>query len=161
MAKKTAVNSRNAENILSDNQLKFFYEQILLFVESERKSYGDSEILTKKVKKISGLENFDFNFEDYKRGMLHPVEDTFYFKAETCPGSIKRKHDKIVYNWFKHLRNAFAHNYIRIENGCMIMIDVYEGEQTLYAKIQSYEMLEKLVKKVKELIKKTTKNEKK
>jgi len=144
---------RLTENILSDEQLKFLYEEILLYCESDRKAFGTAEILNRKVKKQEGLQKFRFVYKNYASRMKTPEIDTFYFHAETSKKK-KKEYMDVVRNWFFHIRNAFAHNYITIDNGLFVMKDFQKDsfKQTFYVKLSSFELFIQLVHTVKELI---------
>lgn len=70
----------------------------------------------------------------------------------------RKKYNDIVRKWFKHLRNAFAHNYIILEDGIYHFYDFYDEEgnhtqQTFYARITSLDDFKKLILEVKSKIK--------
>ena len=150
---------RNENSILENHQLKFFYEKILLYYESDRSSYGSADILDRKVKKDERFKQFSFVYKDYLNAMANPQDDTFYFCAdikEGIQGKLKKKrkvtYNQIVKKWFSHIRNAFAHNYIEIDGGALIMRDYLENKQTLYVRLTYFELFEELVAFVKEKI---------
>ena len=140
---------RNPKNILSDDDLKFFYEEVLLFVESDNKGYGKFNVLKKEINKNERLNMFQF--EDYKKSK-NPEYNIFYFGARTKKS---KKKSPIINNWFKHLRNAFAHNYITIdeESGCYTLKDFNKEnkKQTLLAIIDNIEDFKCLVRTAKSL----------
>ena len=147
---------RVPNSVLSDKQLQFLYKEVLLYSESDSSSYGSAEKIIAKVKKESSLQHFDFVYDHYESAMKTPVDDTFYFSASSKK-KVKRSNSLILKKWFAHLRNAFAHNYITIENGKMLMQD-FQNEsphsQTLYVQLSSFELFEKLVFYIKQLINK-------
>ena len=108
---------------------------------------------------------FDFVHNDYEKEMKTPKDNVFYFSAATKMQNPKRKHSQIVRQWYKHLRNAFAHNYIRQENGAYIFEDYYQEEKevnnqkvkttekVLYARILSLDEFKNLITEVKSKLK--------
>lgn len=72
-----------------------------------------------------------------KEGQL----DTFYY---TCNSG------KVI-SWFKHLRNAFAHNRIfkSSDNDVIIIEDKYNDKLSMYAEITSFEKLKRIIKEIK------------
>ena len=144
---------RNPKNILSDENLKFFYEEILLFVESDIKGYGSFNDLKKLINGNEQIKKFQFQYKYYKKYLDKPVINVFYFDA--CGKKEKSKNNSIINNWFKHLRNAFAHNYITIdeESGCYTLKDFNNEnkKQTLLAIIDNIDDFKCLVKTAKSL----------
>jgi activator of 2-hydroxyglutaryl-CoA dehydratase len=156
---------RSDISIFDEKDAYFFYENILLVCESDKKSYGDEKILTDAAKKVNASIPFDFVCKNYEVEMQTPKDNVFYFSAEAMKqGSSRNSH--IVKKWYKHLRNAFAHNYIRLENGAYVMEDYYDEEtqtnsnhkkiktqKVLYARILSLEDFKSLINEVKPNIK--------
>lgn len=153
-AKPSRINSC----IFKEDDIKFFYKNILLVVESDGKvSYGKKEILKDSAKMINTGYIYDFEYENYQKKLINPVQNVFYFSAESSVNSSKRKYSDIVRRWFKHLRNAFAHNFIILDKGIYHFYDFHEGnakstKQTLYAQITSLDDFKKLVLEVKSKI---------
>ena len=149
--KKKKRETRITNSVLNDDELKFFYEKILLFYENDnKKKYGDFDKIKKKVKKTQGLETYDFIYDDYKKEMKYPQDNIFYFSA----AEKGKKCSKICKKLFGHIRNAFAHNYITKEGEYIILRD-YENPnlssaQTLYAKLYSFESFKTLIEKIQE-----------
>lgn len=113
--------------------------------------------LINSAKAINTGYTYDFRYKDYQKYLRNPIDNVFYFSAETSNSSSNRKHSCIVRKWFKHLRNAFAHNYIILDNGIYHFYDFYEEKgkkpkQTLYARITSLDDFKKLILEVKSKI---------
>ena len=141
---KTTKTKRNPTNVFDkDEDLKFFYEEILLFVESDRTSYGDATILKNASKTAGTSVAIDFIYDNYEKEVQTPAENIVYFSAAAEKQTSKRKNTAIVKKMFKHLRNAFAHNLITKENGLYVLRDYYYQESkksyklVLYAKLSS------------------------
>lgn len=149
---KVVLPTRSSVNIFTDDaDLKFFYENFLLYCESDRKYYGNFECLKSAAKAIEG--SFDFVYKDYETKMETPVENVFYFSAETEKQDSKRQNSAVAKKWFKHIRNSFAHNYITIEDGQYVLQDFFQEEkqplrQVLYAKLTSLEEFKGLVAEI-------------
>ena len=150
---------RNKSSILKDEQLKFLYEEILLYYESDRRSYGSASILDKKAKSDKRFKQFSFVYKDYESAMTNPQDDTFYFCAETKRKNQNGKkearkvtYNDVIRNWFGHIRNAFAHNNIVLDGDSFVLRDYQEKRQTLYVTLTSFNLFEKLVAFVKEKI---------
>lgn len=107
---------RSSDIILRDDELPLFYK-ILQFYESDRSSYGRENILKQSAKKCKPNAIFEFIHDDYEQEMQSPSVDTFYFNTETKGNgnSGRNNNSVIVKKWFAHLRNSFAHNYIKKE----------------------------------------------
>lgn len=153
---------RATNSVLSDAELKFFYEKILLFYENDsRTNYGDFESIKRELKKTEGLQGIDFIYENYQEKMNEPQDNVFYFSAESETGAGKKKNSEIGKKLFGHLRNAFAHNYITKENEYVILQDYQNTDlsarQTLYAKLSSFNKFETLVNKIQEIIREKSK----
>lgn len=135
---KVKIPQRSSVSIFTEKDINFFYENILLVCESDRKSFGEEKILKNAAKNVVVSVPFDFVHNNYEKEMQNPTDNVFYFSADTQKPNSKRKNSSVVKQWFKHLRNAFAHNYIRKENGVYVLEDYYQEEkkplrQTLYA----------------------------
>lgn len=144
---------RSATCIFDEKDVYSFYENILLVCESDRVAYGDEKILTAAAKKINASTPFGFVYKNYEVKMQNPVDNVFYFSANAAKQSSTR-HTMIVKKWYKHLRNAFAHNYIRLDNGAYVFEDFYEDtgsplQQVLYAKIVNLDDFKRLITEVK------------
>lgn len=156
---------RSEISIFGEKDAYFIYENILLVCESDRKAYGDEIILYDASTKVNASVPFCFEYKDYDVKMQNPQDNVFYFSADTIKQGTKRKHSKIVMKWYKHLRNAFAHNYIRKENGVYVFEDYYDEEispnnqtkkktrRVLYARILSLDDFKNLIKEVKSNLK--------
>ena len=147
---------RNAENILSDEEIKFFYTEILLYSECDRTYWGAFEKVKKQIKATDSLKNFDFVYINYEEKMKNPKPNVFYFNPEKELEEEKRtRRSKILERLFAHIRNAFAHNYIRNEeNGVFVLEDFYSdySKQTLYVRITSMESFMEIMRKIKDII---------
>ena len=145
---------RPPTNILTDDELKFFYEKILLFCESDGHGYGTFSKFSKSFLKPFELcsENYEAKLKEFQKNGQEPPCDTFYFSAIPENGT-KAIEGQL---WFRHLRNAFAHNYITKEEGCMVLQDYYkEGKSTkctLYVKISSFDEFKALINRIQEKI---------
>ena len=154
---KTTSPKRSAKCIFNNNEdIRFFYEDILLFCESDRTSFGSFNILKQAAKALTMLKPFDFVYNNYEKEMRTPKDNVFYFSAEAEKQDSNKK-SKVVKQWFKHIRNAFAHNYIILDKGIYHFYD-FCGEkgkkpkQTLYARITSLDDFKKLILEVKSKI---------
>ena len=158
MEKKEAL-QRSPTNVLSDDELKFFYEKILLFYETDNRTYGEFNNLPKKV-----LGTFEMEYEDYEQKLnelKEPSSDVFFFSAKTPKG----KTTEIGKMWFGHLRNAFAHNYItKDKDGCFVLQDYSpehkSGKRTLYVKLSSFDDFKSLVDRIQTRIEEKKNNKK-
>ena len=147
---------RLPNNILTDGELKFFYERILPFCESDRTSYGKFSKFSNKFLEPFKLEseNYEKKLDEYQKKGQEPPHNTFFFSAETEEGN-KLPEGQM---WFKHLRNAFAHNYITKEGGRLVLRDYHKDKNstksklTLYAKLSSFNEFEILVNRIQEKI---------
>lgn len=146
---------RSPECILTDEEIKFFYEEILLYFECDRKSFGTVESLKQASKNIEDNSKFKFEYKDYENMIESPVENVFYFSAESKKENAARENTEIVKNWFFHLRNAFAHNYIIKKDSSYILKDFQKKgqnwKQTLYVEITSFDSFKSLVNEVKRI----------
>lgn len=147
--KKTTIPKRSDISVFNEKDTYFIYENILLVCESDKKSYGEEKFLHDAALKVNSSYPFDFVYMDYEVEMLTPKDNVFYFSAEASSKNSSRQYTKIVKKWYKHIRNAFAHNYISIENGAYVFEDYYEGKKVLYAKILSLEEFKSLINEVK------------
>ena len=147
--KKTTIPKRSDISVFNEKDTYFIYENILLVCESDKKSYGEEKFLHDAALKVNSSYPFDFVYMDYEVEMQTPKDNVFYFSAEASSKNSSRQYTKIVKKWYKHIRNAFAHNYIRIENGAYVFEDYYEGKKVLYAKILSLEEFKSLINEVK------------
>lgn len=151
---KTVIPKRSSTCIFNDDKdLRFFYEKVLLITESDRSSFGKKDILDNAAKSVVISNPFNFEYEDYENKMLTPKENVFYFSAESQKQNSKREYTNVVKNWFKHIRNAFAHNYIYLENSSFVLRDYYKErgkplKQTLYVKLSSLNDFKKLVEAI-------------
>ena len=120
---KITIPKRSSVSILSKEDVSFIYENILLVCESDRNGYGKKEILDLAAKNVLASPSFEFVYEDYEKKMQTPTDNVFYFSAATNIQGAKRDTSNVVKNWFKHIRNAFAHNYIRMDNSAYVFED--------------------------------------
>ena len=144
---------RSSISILTDEELKFFYEEILLFCESDRRSYGSFSTVRSRIRQKPNLSNVDFINEDYQSAMNSPIGDVFYFSSESQANGSSRN-SIILKKWFAHIRNAFAHNYITKEGESIVLRD-FEPDTyrpTLYVKTSSFAVLRDTVLFVKQII---------
>lgn len=144
--------SRSLSSVFkSYEDLLFFYEEILLFYESERKSYGDKSILKKASEKVSN--KFGFVYENYEEQKDNPKDNTFYFDASPKSKKSKKRTVNVVEKWFHHLRNAFAHNYITMEDNNYILCNYIEKGRNyklvMYALITNFADFKNLIKEIK------------
>lgn len=149
---------RSANSIFNEQDVYFIYENILLVCESDRKAYGDEQILFDAAARINSIINFDFVYKNYEVEMQNPNDNVFYFSADAIKQGKNRKYTMIVKKWYKHLRNAFAHNCIRIDNGAFVFEDFLEEngrtlKQTMYARVTSLEEFKRLVLEIKNKLK--------
>lgn len=155
---QVAKPKRSANSIFNKEDAYFIYENILLVCESDRKAYGDEHILFNAAKKVNSIINFNFVYKNYEIEMQKPKDNVFYFSADAAKQGTNRKYSNIVKKWYKHLRNAFAHNRIRINNGAFVFEDFYEEKgralkQTLYARVTSLDEFKCLASEIKNKLK--------
>lgn len=153
------VSKRSEISIFNEKDVFFFYEKILLVCESNRKGYGKADILKASANEISSSPEFDFEYENYESKMQNPLDNVFYFSAGTTNHSSRRNYSNVVRQWYKHIRNSFAHNYIRIENGKYVFEDYYQDDKkqikkTLYAQITSLDEFKQLINTIGSKLKK-------
>lgn len=144
---------RSSSSILTDEELKFFYEEILLFCESDRMSYGSFSRVISQIRHVPTLSNVYFINEGYLSAMASPISDVFYFSAESQANGGSRN-SNILKKWFAHIRNAFAHNFITKEGESIVLRDFEPGtyRPTLYVKTSSFAVLRDTVLFVKQII---------
>ncbi len=147
MAKVTKP-KRSSVSIFNEKNAFFFYENILLIFESDKTSYGDEKSLREAAARVNANVPFDFVYQNYEVEMQTPKDNVFYFSADAHKKGPARKYTNIVNKWYKHLRNAFAHNYIRIENGVYMLEDYNEGKQVLFARVLSLDEFKSLINEV-------------
>ena len=151
---KATKPKRSPTSIFNEEDTHSIYENILLVCESDRKAYGKADILKNAASSTKASPSFDFIYDNYENEMQNPKDNVFYFSAETTNQSTKRNHSNVVKQWYMHIRNAFAHNYIRQDNGAYVFEDFYQGDnqplkQTLYARITNLDDFKNLIKEVK------------
>jgi hypothetical protein len=151
---KVILPKRSAISILDEKSVYFFYENILLVCESGRSSYGDEKILTDAATKVNASTPFGFVYKNYEVKMQNPQDNVFYFSANAIKQTSTRQYTQIVKKWYKHMRNAFAHNYIRLDNGAYVFEDYYEDKgslrkRVLYARIVNLDDFKRLIAEVK------------
>lgn len=158
--------SRNPSRVLEENDLKVLYEDVLLFVENDifdSLSFGKFDDLKKKISQHETLKGFRFEYEDYLNKMQTPVNDTFYFDAEKeIESKSKRKTSKIAKKFFSHVRNAFAHNYVKYDDGGHLILASYQEHSykpQFYAQLSSVCTFKSLLDYIKETIQLLNKTE--
>lgn len=162
---KVVKPKRSDVSIFNEKDAFFFYENILLVCESDKKSYGEEKILYDAATRVNAKTPFDFVYKDYEIEMQTPKDNVFYFSANASKQGSTRN-SQIVKKWYKHVRNAFAHNYIRLENGAYVFEDYYDEEvlinnnrkkrttrKVLYARILSLDEFKSLINEIKPKIK--------
>ena len=150
---KTVKLKRSDVSIFDEKDAFFFYENILLVCESDKKVYGEEIILHDAAAKVNTNNPFDFVYKDYEVEMQTPKDNVFYFSADAAKKGLTRKYTKIVKKWYKHLRNAYAHNYIRLDNGVYVFENYHERKKVLYARILSLDEFKSLINEIKPKIK--------
>ena len=147
--------------MLSDEELKFFYKEVLLYYENDKfdkRAFGRFDDFKRKLSKNERLKFFSFEFEDYLEKMKEAKMDTFYFHANKDDGDKDNsniKHTKILKKWFGHIRNAFVHNHIfREDDGSLILrsFDSKSYKPLLYVKLTSFNDFVDLFKFVKSYV---------
>ncbi len=121
---------RSSMSIFSAKDVFFFYENILLICESDRKAYGKEKILKEAAHNVNASAPFDFVYIDYEKEMQNPGDNVFYFSADVKSQSKNKKYSNVVKQWYKHIRNAFAHNYIRKDKGAYVLEDYYQEQKS-------------------------------
>lgn len=150
---------RSPVSIFTPTDVFFFYENILLICESERKAYGDVKILKEAAHNVNASAPFDFVYIDYEKEMQNPRDNVFYFSADVKKQNKNKKYSNVVKQWYKHIRNAFAHNYIREDNGAYVLEDYFQEQKSkplkkvMYCRILSLDDLKNLIIKVKAKLK--------
>lgn len=142
---------RSPVNIFIAKDVLFFYEKILLTCESDRKSYGDEKILKESAQIINASTPFDFVYKDFEKEMQNPKDNVFYFSAYVKKQNKNKKYSNVVRQWYKHIRNAFAHNYIRKDNGAYVLEDYFQEQKgkplkkVMYCRILSLDEFKDLI----------------
>lgn len=120
--------------------LEVLYDEVLIYCENDTVDFSGYN-LTKNpfLTKLQTDMNFALiaNMKEAKVGQL----DTFYFS---------RSGGKIE-SWFKHLRNALAHNRIFITSNDkrLILEDETKNHLSMYAEVSSFEKLKQIITSIK------------
>ena len=128
------------KRVIESECLSVLYDEVLLYCENDTTNFSGYNL--KKNPFLDKLQkDMDFalvaNMKEAKNGQL----DTFYFS---------RSGGKIE-SWFKHLRNALAHNRIFItSNGKgLIFEDEAKNHLSMYAEVSSFEKLKDIITAIK------------
>ena len=132
--------NRNVHRVIDKDCLVFLYDEVLLYCENDTVSFsGYNQNNNPFLKQLESDLGFKFNskMSEASKGQL----DIFYFSCHT--GKVK--------SWFKHLRNAVAHNRIfkSSDNDVIIIEDKYNDKLSMYAEITSFEKLKRIIKEIK------------
>ncbi len=154
------IKERKSINQLDDLLLKTLYEDVLLLCETEgnlisNKTKAPQWVEFEKSNKVKFVHNHKKEkgmFKTSKEGILtinskyaqQNISDTIIFT---------NKKNHVFSSLFSHIRNAFAHNQIFIENEYIIMYDRLNQNSSSFTMIThiKIETLKELIKTIKSI----------
>lgn len=154
------IKERKSINQLDDLLLKTLYEDVLLLCEIEEKLISNNTNAPKwkefeksnKVKFVHNHKKEKGMFKTSKGGILtinskyaqQNISDTIIFT---------NKQNHVFSSLFSHIRNAFSHNQIFIENEYIIMYDRLNQNSSSFTMIThiKIETLKELIKTIKSI----------
>lgn len=134
------VTKRSAKRVIEPEWLNVLYDEVLLYCENDATDFSGYNL--KKNPFLDKLQkDMDFAFVANMKEAKDGQRDTFYFSRSS--GKIE--------SWFKHLRNAIAHNRIfrfKDKEG-LIIEDENNNQLTMYAEVSSFEKLKNIIQAIK------------
>lgn len=136
---------RTEKRVVKPDWLSFLYDEVLLYCENDDTDFSGYNLNTNRF--LAKLEKeLDFSLIGSTKEIEVGRKDVFYYSSS----------DGKIESWFKHLRNAIAHNRIfkLSDNDELILEDVFSNKITMYAEISSFDKLKQIISKIKENYKK-------
>lgn len=157
------IKERKSINQFDDLLLKTLYENVLLLCETEEKLISNNTRSTKwkEFVKFNQLQLVYNN--EAEKGMFklqktnnieHVVIDSKYTKQDISDTIVfTSKKNRVFTSLFSHIRNAFAHNQIFIEDEYVIMYDRLNQDSSVFTMIAhiKIDVLKELIKTIKSI----------
>lgn len=157
------IKERKSINQFDDSLLKTLYEDVLLFCETEKKLISNNTRSTKWKEFVKSNQlQLVYNHE-VEKGMFklqktnnieHVVIDSKYTKQDILDTIVFiSKKNRVFTSLFSHIRNAFAHNQIFIEDEYVIMYDRLNQDSSVFTMIAhiKIDVLKELIKTIKSI----------
>lgn len=157
------IKERKSINQLDDSLLKTLYEDVLLFCETEEKLISNNTRSTKWKEFVKSNQLQLVYNHKVEKGMFklqktnnieHVVIDSKYTKQDILDTIVFiSKKNRVFTSLFSHIRNAFAHNQIFIEDEYVIMYDRLNQDSSVFTMIAhiKIDVLKELIKTIKSI----------
>lgn len=131
---------RNNNRVIENEWLYFLYDEVLLYCETETDNFEGYNLNKNPfLNKLQDEIGFTLisKMNDAKVGQI----DTFYYS---------KGYGKIE-GFFRHLRNAIAHNriFLKEDKVGLIIEDANNNQLTMYAEVSSFNKLQDIIKGIK------------
>ncbi len=116
-------------NKLTSGDLTFFYELTLYVETAKAKGYKGKNLTQKATKQFLQEKKINLSYKGKE------VVDTLRDNTISFTQS-----GNILFCLLKHIRNAFAHGHIHVEEQSYIMRDVYRNRLTMCGKVKQQKL---------------------
>lgn len=135
-------NQRSEQSVLSTEEVSFLYQEILLFVENDKKSTKGFKVDSKAMKNAMKEGGFRFDYHKALKDVKEHNEVNIF--------SFSNNKNSTLSSFFVHLRNSFAHNYISKDSqGKIIFRDYFGNRLSCYVRVESFEKFKQIINSIK------------